>query len=89
MFLHLGSDFLVNIKDIVGIFDLDQTTLSEKTKSFLKDSEKTGIVISVDNDLPKSFVIATVYDETRVYLSSLSCSVLKKRAEDSLSLAKV
>lgn len=84
MFLHLGSDFLVNIKDIIGIFDMDQTTIGNITKEFLNGSEQTGIIISVDDDLPKSFVIATVYQETRIYLTSISSTTLKKRTEHAL-----
>ena len=80
-YLNLGSDFLVNIKDIIGIFDLDVTKSNDRTGTFLKNAEDTGNVITIDNDLPKSFIVANVYDDVRVYLSSLSCASLSKRIE--------
>ena len=82
MFLHLGSDFLVNSKEMIGIFDLDRTTAGEKTKRFLQAAEQAGRVIDAADDLPKSFLVTTEYGETRVYLSSLSCGTLKKRMEE-------
>ena len=84
MYLNLGSDFLINMNSIVGIFDLDTTTRSEKTKKFLKESESKRVIISVDNDLPKSYVVSTMYGQTRIYLTSLSCSTLKKRLDNTV-----
>lgn len=88
MFLHLGFDFLVNTKDVIGIFDLDQTTVGERTKIFLQKAERMGSIVDAAEDLPKSFLVVTVYGETRVYLSSLSCSTLKKRMEETVSCMK-
>ncbi len=88
MFLHLGSDFLINVKDIIGIFDFEQTTVCEKTKIFLNVSEKNGIIISVDDDIPKSFIVSTFYGEPRIYFSSLSSATLKKRIENSVIFAE-
>ena len=92
MLLHLGSDFVIHTKNIVGIFDLDQTTIGEKTKLFLQKAEQNGILIdAIDTaeTLPKSFLVVTVYGETRIYLSSLSCSTLKKRMEEPIGCMKM
>ena len=35
MFLHLGNNYLVNTKDIIGIFDIENTSVSANTKEFL------------------------------------------------------
>lgn len=88
MLLHLGSDFVIHTKQIVGIFDLDQTTIGEKTRLLLQKAEQDGILIDASEDLPKSFLIVTVYGETRIYLSSLSSSTLKKRMEEPLGCTK-
>ena len=34
MFLHLGNNYLVNTKDIIGIFDIENTSVSANTKEF-------------------------------------------------------
>ena len=57
MYLHVGTGKIVRKKEIIGIFDLDKTTISPITKNFLSQSEKNGKVCSVNNDIPRSFVL--------------------------------
>jgi len=40
MYIHLGGDYVVSQEDIIGIFDLENTTLSKHTRQFLNKSEK-------------------------------------------------
>ena len=81
MLLHLGQDTVVNTKDIIAICDMDTSTVSQKTRDFLKMSEKNGQVVNVSMELPKSFVIAEKDGEKTVYISQLSSSTLIKRLE--------
>lgn len=81
MLLHLGQDTVVNTKDIVAICDLDTSTVSVKTRDFLKNATKNGWVVNVSMELPKSFVIVESGGKTTVYISQLSSSTLMKRAE--------
>lgn len=80
MYLHLGSDIVVPTKSIIGIFDIENTSVSKSTKEFLYNAEKTGKVIYVTTDLPKSFVISKQKDNFTVYISAISAATLKKRA---------
>ena len=57
MYLHLGQNTVVRTKEILGIFDLDTTTVSAKTRGFLKKAQNEGKVISVSQELPKSFIL--------------------------------
>ena len=68
----------VRDSSIVGIFDMDNTTTSKKTRQFLKSAEKEGLVIPCD-DLPKSFVVTAEYGFQKVHLTALSSSTLEKR----------
>ena len=52
MYLHLGQDALVKTSDVIGIFDLDNTTVSKNTRDFLARAEKKGRVVNVAADLP-------------------------------------
>lgn len=86
MYLHLGQETVVNSADIVGIFDMDNTTISKWTRRFLNQSEKEGRVISVTTDLPKTFVVTAPKKSRRrkalpqrVYLSQISSATLRKR----------
>lgn len=81
MLLHLGQDTVVNTKDIVAICDLDTSTVSQKTRDFLKNATQNGQVVNVSMELPKSFVIVENGGKTTVYISQLSSSTLTKRAE--------
>lgn len=81
MYLHLGQDTIINFKDIIGIFDMDTTTISKHTRNYLAMAEKSGRVINVSSELPKSFVICSKGNNTTVYISQLSSNTLLKRAE--------
>lgn len=78
MYLNIGSDMAVREKSIIGIFDLDNTTTSRRTREFLDRAEKEGQVVPCD-DLPKSFVLTAEYGMDRIFLTSLSATTLEKR----------
>ena len=78
MYLNIGGDFSVKDTTLIGIFDMDNTTVSKKSREFLRQAEKNGEVVSSD-DLPKSYVLTAEYGMQRVYLSSLNTSTLEKR----------
>ena len=78
MYLNIGGDMAVRDKSIIGIFDLDNTSVSHRTKEFLSAAEKEGQVIPCD-DLPKSFVLTSEYGFTRVRLTALNSYTLEKR----------
>lgn len=83
MYLHLGQSVVVPHRDVIGLFDMDNTTSSHLTRKFLERSEKEGRVEMVGDDIPKSFVLCgTPGGKGRVYLSQLSTATLKGRAED-------
>ena len=88
MYLHLGQDKVVSMDEIVGIFDLDTSTVSKATRDYLAKAEKDGCVTNVCTDLPKSSIACIGRDQkTHVYISQISSSTLLKRTEyvDSLS----
>jgi len=81
MYLHLGQNVIVPEADIIGIFDLDNTTGSIITRKFLNDAENSGSVINVSDELPRSFVVCGKDKNITVYLSQLSPQTLNKRSE--------
>lgn len=82
MYLHLGGDISVSIKNIVAIMDLETTSVSKITKEFLKIVQKTNSVVSINEDLPKSYVITSENKKTKVYISPISSQTLLKRANN-------
>ena len=78
MYLSIGNDMAVRDKSIIGIFDLDNTSVSKRTQAFLSKAEQEGQVVPCD-ELPKSFVLTAEYGLNRVYLTSLNTTTLEKR----------
>ena len=79
MFLHLGENVVVPIKDIIGIFDLQNTRYSSDTIQFLRLAEEDGFVQRITEEQPKSFIIAEVNNKSKIYLSPISSTTLSKR----------
>ena len=48
MYLSIGNDMAVRDRSIVGIFDLDNTSTSKRTREFLTKSEENGEVVPCD-----------------------------------------
>ena len=78
MYLSIGNDMAVRESSVIGIFDLDNTSTSRRTRAFLEAAEREGQVVPCD-DLPKSFVLTAEYGLNRVFLTSLSSTTLEKR----------
>jgi hypothetical protein len=83
MYFHLGRDYVLNTQDLIGIFNLETTTTSPRGREFLNYAQKNGAVVSLSDELPQSFVVAQQTVDT-VYLSELSSTALKRRAERGL-----
>ena len=83
MFCHIGNGKSVPKKDIIGIFDLDSSTVTKQGKEFINRKEKEGLVEYDDEDLPRSFVLCEEGGKYKVKLSRISTHGLKQRAEES------
>ena len=82
MYLYLGQSVTVPEEAVVGIFDLDNTSWSHRTRSFLERAEQEGRVTVVGSDLPRSFVLCREGSgPPRIYLTQLSAAALRSRAE--------
>ena len=79
MYLHLGSGVVVRASGLVGIFDIERTTSTVRTREFLAASEKKKEVVTVGDDFPKSFAVFSEKGKNRTYISQISAATLKKR----------
>ena len=78
MYLSIGNDMAVREKTIIGIFDLDNTTVTKRGREFLDRAVKEGQVVPWD-DIPKSYILTMEYGMTKIYQTSLSTQTLEKR----------
>ena len=80
MYLHLGQDTVIKMDEIIGIFDLETSTISKISRAYLAQAEKQGRTVNVSLELPKSFVVCQKEaGEVTVYISQISTSTLRKR----------
>jgi extracellular matrix regulatory protein B len=79
VFLHLGENVVVPVKDVIGIFDVDTAMYSSDTIQFLRLAEEDGFVERITKEKPKSFVIAEVDKKSKIFLSPISSVTLSKR----------
>lgn len=80
MFIHLGGDTVISIKDVISIMDLESSNLSKTTKEFLSIAEDEGFIRKISEDDPKSFILTEKNNKTVIYLSPISSVTLLKRA---------
>ena len=81
MFLHIGEGKILNKKEIVGIFDLETTSVSKKTREFLRINEKKGNVEYISTEIPKTYIITDSKLKKKVLVTQISSQTLQKRAE--------
>lgn len=79
MFLHLGENVVVPVKDVIAIFDMETSIYGSDTVQFLRMAEEDGFVERITKEKPKSFVIAEVNKKSKIYLSPISSVTLSKR----------
>ena len=67
-------------QNIVGIFDLENTSQSRITRDYLAKSEKKGQIVTVADDIPRTFIVCCdKKDRYTIYLSQMSSANLYKR----------
>ncbi len=84
MFIHIGHDTVIIDKEIIGIFDMENTTVMKKTVDFLNSAEKNHQVKNVaPYELPKSFIVCSEPEGNVIYISPVSVGTILKRIESS------
>ncbi len=76
MFLFLGGDTSIRSSDLVGIFNIEECSVSRITADYLAACQKSGKIVNLTYDLPKSFIVTT----KKTYISNVSNDTIRKRA---------
>ncbi len=87
MYINLGQNAVVKDSDILGIFDIDNTTVTESSKKYLSKAEKNGdaIIIGSQYDIPNTFIVCETNNYRTVYLSPSSTATIFKRTKTVLA----
>lgn len=81
MYLQIGKESFIKAENILGVFDLDNTTVNKATREYLNFAQKKNAVETVSFDLPKSFIVCVEKEKIKIYISSLNTSTIYKRLE--------
>lgn len=79
MYIYIGSDYLIDEEEVVGMFDIETTTTSYITRDYLTEAQKKGRIINVSSEIPKTFIVCRRKGEISVYLSQYSAATINKR----------
>ena len=79
--IFIWGDYVLNDRDIIGIFNLETTTITPRGREFLNYAQKNGAVVSLSDELPQSYVLADGAVVDTVYLSSCRLPAMRRRAE--------
>ena len=87
MYLHVGQNTVIRTGEIIGIFDMETSTLSQTTRQVLARAEKEGKVVNVSMEMPKSFLLCQYEKgEMTCYITQISTATLLKRSGARLDL---
>lgn len=80
MYIHIGGEYTIAARFIVGIFDLDQIigNRDKGSRNFLKKTEETMRLETVSEDIPRSLIVTI----DRAYLSPVTTTTLRQRIID-------
>ena len=84
MYLHIGNGKSIKKTNIIGIFDIDNVTVSKRGKDFINRMERSGLLEYDYMDIPRSFVLFEEGGVCKVNLSRISTQGLKIRATENI-----
>ena len=76
MYLHAGNNKNIREKDIIGIFDMDNSTVSHITRKYLSEAERKNLVIMAKDEIPKSFILYKENGKYMICFSQISTQAL-------------
>ena len=88
MFLYLGEGKYKKRSDIIGIFDMDTSTVCTATRRFLSVNERQGC-IEGDGELPKSFLLCEKREKTASYIPKSGKRARAQKKECSVFLSRL
>lgn len=77
-YLHLGADVNVLSDELIGIFDIEKTTVKKSVNDYLSRCQKDGSIYYVSLDMPKSFVVC----DDCTFITNVAALTLKKRGKN-------
>lgn len=81
MFLHIGNNYILDEKNVIGIYNIDAIKETIEYKNLIKEMEKKHCLIRDVNLEEKSFIMTKEKDKIVGYISNISSTTIAKRSQ--------
>ena len=79
MYLHIGKDFIINKKDIIGIFNIEYIKNTKEYKAMYKNLEEKNNLINVSDKQNKTFILLENNKKIKAYITNIGSNTIGKR----------
>lgn len=77
IYFFIGEEKLIKEDSVIGIFDIDRTTVTKRGREYLNAAQKNGRVKNAAKEqIPRSFLVS---GDGNVYLSAISSQTIMQR----------
>ena len=79
MYLHIYKDCVINNKDVIGIFNINNMKESKINIEFLEELNKNNNIKNISENQEKILILTNKSNKTNGYISNLTINTIKKR----------
>lgn len=79
MYLHIGKDFVIRNKDIIGIFNIDYVKNTKEYKALYKNLDEKKSIINISENQNKTFILIEKEKEIKGYITNVGANTIGKR----------
>ena len=79
MYLHIYKDCVINNKDIIGFFNINNMKESKINIEFLEELNKNNNIKNISENQEKILILTSKLNKTNGYISNLTINTIKKR----------
>ena len=79
MYLHIGKDYIINNKDIIGIFNIDYVKNTKEYKSLLEKLKEEGNLRNIADNQNKTFILTEKESIVKGYITNIGTTTIGKR----------
>ena len=79
MYVHIGKDTIIFLKDIITILDLEKMLLNKTLEQILKELNIEENIIDISDGNNKSLIIIEKNKKIIGYISNISSTTIQKR----------
>ena len=81
MYLHIGNNNILNITDLIGIYNIESIRETEEYKKIIEDLESKHLLTREDGIEEKTLILAKREDSVIGYISNISSTTIAKRTK--------